>query len=228
MSGKDVLNTIKEKGIKFVDFRFTDTRGKEQHVTVPSHTVEEELFTDGKMFDGSSIAGWKGINESDMIPDAGRGFRVHRSVFEAPTPGAHLRSHRTGDDAGLFPRSALRRAPRRGLSEVHGIADTAFFGPENESSSSIRDLERRHVRLLGQDRIRGSGLGIPARNTRAATPDIVRASRAAISPSRRSIPCRTSAPPCAKRWKKSASKPKCITTKSPLPASAKSASSSAP
>src|ERR1043166_724220 len=71
-SGKDVLKTISDKGVKFVDFRFCDTKGKEQHVTVPAKTVDEAVFTDGKMFDGSSIAGWKGIDESDMIlmPDA--------------------------------------------------------------------------------------------------------------------------------------------------------------
>jgi glutamine synthetase len=67
MSPADVLKLIKEKGVKFVDLRFTDTRGKEQHVTVPSHSVDASVFEDGKMFDGSSIAGWKGINESDMI-----------------------------------------------------------------------------------------------------------------------------------------------------------------
>ena len=72
MSGQDALKLIKDSGAKFVDFRFCDTKGKEQHVTVPSHTVDEDAFADGKMFDGSSIAGWKGINESDMIlmPDA--------------------------------------------------------------------------------------------------------------------------------------------------------------
>jgi glutamine synthetase len=85
MSGKDVLKTIQEKSVKFVDFRFCDTRGKEQHVSVPSHTVDESLFTDGKMFDGSSIAGWKGINESDMIlmPDPGSAFID--PFFEEPT-----------------------------------------------------------------------------------------------------------------------------------------------
>ena len=57
MAAKDVLKMIKDNDVKYVDFRFTDTRGKEQHVTVPSHTVEEDLFTEGKMFDGSSIAG---------------------------------------------------------------------------------------------------------------------------------------------------------------------------
>jgi glutamine synthetase len=72
MSAADVLKTIKEKEVKFIDFRFTDSKGKEQHVTVPAHEVSEGTFEDGKMFDGSSIAGWKGINESDMIlmPDA--------------------------------------------------------------------------------------------------------------------------------------------------------------
>ena len=63
MSAKDVLKQIKEDDIKFIDFRFTDTRGKEQHVTVPTSVVDEDTFAEGKMFDGSSVAGWKGINE---------------------------------------------------------------------------------------------------------------------------------------------------------------------
>ena len=63
----DIMKTIKENDVKFVDLRFTDTKGKEQHVTIPVGAVDESLFTDGKMFDGSSIAGWKAINESDMI-----------------------------------------------------------------------------------------------------------------------------------------------------------------
>ena len=62
MSPADILNLLKDKDIKFVDLRFTDTRGKEQHVSVPSHTLDEGFFEDGKMFDGSSISGWKGIN----------------------------------------------------------------------------------------------------------------------------------------------------------------------
>ncbi|MFM8340969.1 MAG: glutamine synthetase beta-grasp domain-containing protein, partial [Methylomonas sp.] len=73
MSAVDnVLKMIQENDVKFVDFRFCDTRGKEQHVTFPASVVNEDLFEEGKMFDGSSIAGWKGINESDMIlmPDA--------------------------------------------------------------------------------------------------------------------------------------------------------------
>jgi len=67
MTPADVLKLINEKEAKFADLRFTDTLGKEQHVTIPTRLVDEGFFTDGKMFDGSSIAGWKGINESDMI-----------------------------------------------------------------------------------------------------------------------------------------------------------------
>ena len=72
MSASDVLKMIKDEKIQFVDYRFTDTKGKEQHVSVPAGVVDESTFEEGKMFDGSSIAGWKGINESDMIlmPDS--------------------------------------------------------------------------------------------------------------------------------------------------------------
>src|SRR3981081_1765984 len=63
----DVLKLIKEKEAKFADLRFTDTLGKEHHVTIPTRLVDEGFFKDGKMFDGSSIAGWKGINHSGRI-----------------------------------------------------------------------------------------------------------------------------------------------------------------
>lgn len=66
MSDK-VLKMMKDENVKFVDFRFTDTRGKEQHVSVPANMIDADTFAEGKMFDGSSISGWKGINESDMI-----------------------------------------------------------------------------------------------------------------------------------------------------------------
>ncbi len=67
MSAADVIKLIKENDVKFVDLRFTDTKGKEQHVTVPSHVVDEDWFVHGHAFDGSSIAGWKGIQASDML-----------------------------------------------------------------------------------------------------------------------------------------------------------------
>src|SRR5258708_13889223 len=68
----DVLKTIKDKEVKFVDLRFTDTRGKEQHVQVPAKVFTQDKFDNGHAFDGSSIAGWKGIEASDMLlsPDA--------------------------------------------------------------------------------------------------------------------------------------------------------------
>ncbi|MGR5489245.1 glutamine synthetase beta-grasp domain-containing protein, partial [Vibrio alfacsensis] len=72
MSVENVLSLIQENEVKFVDLRFTDTKGKEQHVSIPAHQVDADFFEEGKMFDGSSVAGWKGINESDMVmmPDA--------------------------------------------------------------------------------------------------------------------------------------------------------------
>src|ERR1700688_4817471 len=76
MAVADVFKSIKENEVKFIDLRFTDTKGKEQHVTVPVKAFNEEKFTDGHAFDGSSIAGWKGIEASDMLlmpdPDSAR------------------------------------------------------------------------------------------------------------------------------------------------------------
>jgi len=72
----DVLKMIKDNDVKFVDLRFTDTKGKEQHVSVPASAFDGSQFTDGHAFDGSSIAGWKGIQASDMLlmpdPDSAR------------------------------------------------------------------------------------------------------------------------------------------------------------
>ncbi len=132
MSGHDVLKTIKDKEIKFVDFRFCDTRGKEQHVTVPAHTVDAEVFESGKMFDGSSIAGWKGINESDMIlmPDSSTAFVD--PFFEDSTLviSCDVIEPATGQGYGRDPRSLAKRA--EAYLKSTGIADTAYFGPENE------------------------------------------------------------------------------------------------
>ena len=85
MSAADVLKLIEENGVKFVDYRFTDTQGKEQHISVPSSELDEDVFESGKMFDGSSIAGWKGINESDMILMPDPETAVLDPFFEEPT-----------------------------------------------------------------------------------------------------------------------------------------------
>ena len=132
MSGKDVLKMIKENEVKWVDLRFTDTRGKEQHVSLPTSEITDDFFEEGKMFDGSSIAGWKGINESYMIlmPDSGTAvldvftdettLNLHCDVIEPNTMQGYSRD----------PRSTANRA--EAYLKATGIADTAFFGPENE------------------------------------------------------------------------------------------------
>ena len=132
MKPAEVLDLIKEKEVKFVDFRFTDTKGKEQHVSVPGHAVDEDVFEDGKMFDGSSISGWKGINESDMIlmPDPASAvldlfaeetqLNIRCNVVEPATMQGYDRC----------PRSLAERA--EAYMKSTGIADTAYFGPENE------------------------------------------------------------------------------------------------
>ncbi len=129
---KDVLDLISKESVKFVDFRFTDTRGKEQHVSVPSHTVDEELFEDGKMFDGSSIAGWKGINESDMILMPDPASAVIDPFFEEASVilRCDVIEPTTMQGYERDPRSLAKRA--EAYLKSTGIADTAYFGPENE------------------------------------------------------------------------------------------------
>ncbi len=132
MSGSDVLNLIKEKDVKFVDLRFTDTRGKEQHVSMPAHMVDEDMFKDGKMFDGSSIAGWKGIQESDMVlmPDAASA--VMDPFMDEPTliVRCDILEPHTMQGYERDPRSLAKRA--EAYLKSTGIADTAYFGPEPE------------------------------------------------------------------------------------------------
>lgn len=132
MSAADVLKMIKDKGVKFVDFRFTDTKGKEQHVSAPAHTMDEDVFEDGKMFDGSSIAGWKGINDSDMIlmPDPATAFMD--PFFSDPTLvlRCDIIEPATMQGYGRDPRSIAKRAEE--YMKSTGIADTAYFGPEPE------------------------------------------------------------------------------------------------
>ncbi len=132
MSAADVLKLIKEKGIKFVDLRLTDTRGKEQHVTVPHHQVDAGFFEDGKMFDGSSIAGWKGINDSDMILMPEPATAVVDVFTEEPTLilRCDVIEPSTMQGYERDPRSAAKRA--EAYLKTTGIADEAFFGPENE------------------------------------------------------------------------------------------------
>ncbi len=132
MSAGDVLKLIKDNDVRYVDFRFTDTKGKEQHVTVPSHSVDEGLFETGKMFDGSSIAGWKGINESDMVLMPDPDTAVMDPFFSDPTLILRCDILEPSTMQGYVrdPRSCAKRAEE--YLKSTGIGDTAFFGPEPE------------------------------------------------------------------------------------------------
>ncbi len=132
MSAENVVKMVKDSGAKFVDLRFTDTRGKEQHVTYPSNVVNEELFTEGKMFDGSSISGWKGINESDMIllPDATTAYLDPFSDEPMIVLTCDIVEPSTMQGYERDPRSVARRAEE--YLKSTGIGDKALFGPEPE------------------------------------------------------------------------------------------------
>lgn len=132
MSASDVIKMMKDNDTEFVDFRFTDTRGKEQHVSVPASTVEEDIFEKGKMFDGSSISGWKGINESDMILMPDPSTAVMDPFFSDSTMilRCDILEPSTMEGYGRDPRSVAKRA--EAYLNSTGIADTANFGPEPE------------------------------------------------------------------------------------------------
>ncbi len=128
----ETLNLIKEHDVKWVDMRFTDTHGKEQHVTIPVTEISEDFFEDGKMFDGSSIAGWKGINESDMILQPDDSASVMDPFAEDSTVivRCNIVEPTTGQGYERDPRSVAKRA--EAYLKSTGIADTAIFGPEPE------------------------------------------------------------------------------------------------
>ncbi|MFK7956962.1 MAG: type I glutamate--ammonia ligase [Lysobacterales bacterium] len=132
MAGEDVLKKMKDEDIAFVDLRFCDTKGKEQHVTVPSSMVDADMFEEGKMFDGSSIAGWKGINESDMILMPEPETAVLDPFAEELTLNIRcdILEPATMQGYNRCPRSTAKRA--EAYLKSSGIADTAYFGPEPE------------------------------------------------------------------------------------------------
>ena len=127
MSASKVLKIMKDKQIEFVDLRFTDPRGKLQHLTMDSTVVDADMLNDGVFFDGSSIAGWKAINESDMIlkPD------LNRQIVDPFT------SHNTlvifCDILDAIKRDPYERDPRGIAKKAEaylkktGIGDTAYF-----------------------------------------------------------------------------------------------------
>ena len=129
---KKVLDMIKEHDVKYVDFRFTDPRGKWQHTSQPVHTISEEMLNDGVPFDGSSIAGWKVINESDMVlmPDFGTAVMDPFAAQSQMILICDTYEPLTGQPYSRDPRSIAKKA--EAFLKSSGVGDTAYFGPEAE------------------------------------------------------------------------------------------------
>jgi glutamine synthetase len=132
MSDFKTLKLIKENSAKWMDLHFTDTHGKEQHVTYPTAGLDEDFFQSGKMFDGSSIAGWKSINESDMVLMPDDATAVMDPFADAATVNVRCNvvDPITMQGYDRDPRSIARRAEEH--LKATGIADFALFGPEPE------------------------------------------------------------------------------------------------
>jgi len=132
MSAQDILKKIKDEEIEFVDLRFSDTLGKEQHLTLPTSQVDEDMLAEGKMFDGSSIVGWKGISESDMVlmPDTEAAFVDPFSEYSTLNLRCDVLEPDTLQAYNRCPRSLAKRA--EAYLAASGVADAAFFGPEPE------------------------------------------------------------------------------------------------
>lgn len=132
MSAANVLEMIKKHDVQFVDFRFTDPRGKWQHTTYIANKVDQSSFEDGIMFDGSSIAGWKAINESDMIlmPDTSTAFLDPFTAQPTLVIFCDIIEPSSGQSYGRDPRSTAKKA--EAYLKYTGIGDTAYFGPELE------------------------------------------------------------------------------------------------
>lgn len=156
MAIADVMRMIKDRDIKFVDLRFTDIRGKEQHVSIPAKAFDENKFTDGHPFDGSSIAGWRGIQSSDMLlipdPDTAK----IDPFMDEPTLilTCDVVEPDTGKGYNRCPRSIAKRA--EAYLKSTGIGDVAYFGPEPEffifdSVTWHDDMSGCHVKICSEE-----------------------------------------------------------------------------
>jgi glutamine synthetase len=131
-SPREVIEFAKSKGAEFLDIKFTDFPGMWQHLTIPFSQIKEETFTDGIAFDGSSIRGWKNINESDMlvIPDPTTAFMDPFHTIPTLSVIGNIHDPITREPYSRDPRFIARKAEQRLVSS--GVADKAFFGPEAE------------------------------------------------------------------------------------------------
>ena len=168
-TAKDVMKTIKDNEALFIDLRFTDTKGKEQHVTVPAKAFDDDKFELGHAFDGSSIAGWKGIEASDMLlmPDADTArmdpFREENTLILT----CDVIEPSTGKGYDRDPRSLAKRA--EAYLKSTGIGDTAYFGPEPEffifdSVTWSVDMSGSFVRIKSEEAPWSTGIDYEAGN----------------------------------------------------------------
>ena len=132
LSREDFLALVQEREAEWIDLRFTDPKGKWQHLTMDAEAVDEDMLEEGIMFDGSSIAGWKAINESDMIlmPDLSSVTFDPFAADETLVVFCDILEPSTGQPYGRDPRSTAKRA--EAYLSATGVGDTAFFGPEPE------------------------------------------------------------------------------------------------
>ena len=195
-SGDEVLRFIESEGVQFVDVRFCDLPGTVQHFTVPAESFDADVFTEGRMFDGSSIRGFQQIHESDMLllPDPSTAvldpFRTHKTLnltFFVHDP-------LTGEPYTRDPRNIARKA--EDYLRGSGIADTVYFGPEAEFyifDSARYETSRTRASTTST---RSRAPGTPAGKSQAATSAPSPPTRAATSRCRRW----TTTPTCARRW----------------------------
>ena len=132
MTPQDIIQTIQDHDVRFVDFRFTDIRGKEHHVGVPARLVDADKLSEGQAFDGSSIEGWKGIQASDMLlmPDPSSAYIDPFMEETTLVLSCDVVEPIDGTGYDRDPRSIARRA--EAYLKSSGIGDTAYFGPEPE------------------------------------------------------------------------------------------------
>lgn len=131
-TAQDVLKAIKDNDVKYVDLRFTDPRGKWQHVTFDISMIDEEIFTEGTMFDGSSIAGWKAINESDMtlMPDPATATIDPFFAETTMVLTCDILEPSTGQPYNRDPRGIAKKA--EAMVKSMGVGDAVYVGPEAE------------------------------------------------------------------------------------------------
>ena len=170
---KEVMKMIKDNDVKYADFRFTDPRGKWQHVTFDISVIEEDTFAEGQMFDGSSIAGWKAIHEFDMnlMPDPASACIDPFFAETTLSLVCDVLEPTTGEPYTRDPRGIAKRA--ESMVKSMGVGDTIYFGPEAEFfifddvrysaqpyNTGFR-LELRRVSHQFRHRVRGRQSGPP-------------------------------------------------------------------